>query len=106
LSTATVEADRTFVESYHYNNLDQATSVTDSAGHTSLFTPELDGRVVSSTDREGHTTQTKYTLLSELAAVQLPNGVTRSNYYNAGRDLRRISDHNGHATEWQFDPLH
>ncbi|MGV3774763.1 MAG: Ig-like domain-containing protein, partial [Verrucomicrobiales bacterium] len=103
LGLTTTEADQSFSEKYAYNELDQPVSITDNAGAVATFSPELDGRVITSTDRENNTTFNQYTLLSELAAVQYPNGVTRSNYFSPGRTITRIADNDGNATEWKID---
>lgn len=100
----TTEGGVTYVETKGYNDRDQLVSITDNLGRSTSLGVGIDGRLLRSTDREGHATTNTYSLLGERLASRLPNGVHREVAHGMGRHKVSLTDAAGNTSAYEFDP--
>lgn len=87
VTAASTENGRTYTSTTFYNALGQIVKVRDNAGADVVFSPELDGRVMSTVDREGNTSYASFTILGEPRSLTDSLNLTLSFSYDERRNV-------------------
>ena len=97
------EGAASFTQQYQYNRRDQVTRVTDSLGNFTSYTPGLDGRILSTTDREGKTVGHSYNSVGELLVTTPADGVTMKYAHSLNREISSIKNNRHQGVGHVYD---
>lgn len=101
----TIEAGETFRVINEFNALNHLVRQVDNLGRENRFSPDLDGRVRTQTDKRGLPTRFEHTLLGEVTRTERPNGVFSQQQFSAQRLISAVADAGTNTLQFTFDEL-